>query len=294
MSSTPAQPSSPSSAFEESFFTSKDGTRLFHAALVPENPKAVAVIVHGYGDHAGRYHHVMEAFAKASIACHALDYRGHGRAEGRRGHCGAFSEFLDDLDTFILRVQAQSGALPLFIVGHSHGGLLTARYLETRGEPTGLAGVVLSSPYFRLRLEPGRFQLFQAKVVGKIIPFLPVKNPLTVDQLTKDPAMREWSANDPLRHTVVTPRWFTESNAAQDAVFADAAKVKAPILVLHGAEDPVARPDASKSWFDAIASKDKTYVSLAGMLHEGFSEVGREGVIAQVVDWMNARTGATT
>lgn len=291
MASNPAPASVPETRFDESYFKSKDGLRLFHAALVVENPKAVAVFVHGYADHSGRYRHVMEAFAAAGFSSHAFDYRGHGKAQGRRGYAASFDDYLDDLESFLTRVRAQSNGLPLFIVGHSHGGLMTARYLAKRGSPEGLAGVVLSSPYFRLRLEPGRFQLFQAKVVGKLIPFLPVKNPLTVDQLTKDAAMREWSDKDTLRHSVVTPKWFTESNAAQDAVFAETASITQPLLVIHGAEDPVARPDASKSWFDAVASSDKKYVSMEGMLHEPFNEVDRDGAIALVVEWMNAHVG---
>lgn len=276
---------------EETHFPSKDGTRLFHASLVPEAPRAVVAIIHGYGDHAGRYYHVMEAFSKDGFASHALDYRGHGKAEGRRGHCGAFTEYLDDLDAFLQRVRSQSNGLPLFIVAHSHGALVTATSLATRGAPEGLAGVVLSSPYFRLRLEPSSFQLFQAKFVGKLIPFLPVKNPLTVEQLTKDASMRAWSEKDTLRHAVVTPKWFTESNAAQDAVFASAGRITQPLLVVHGAEDPVAQPQASKTWFDAVASADKKYVALEGMLHEPFSEVARDEAIALVAGWMSERVG---
>lgn len=293
MASTPAAASRSESRFAESHFKSKDGLQLFHVSIDAENPKAVVAFVHGYADHSGRYRHVMEAFAAAGFSSHAFDYRGHGKAEGRRGYAASFEDYLDDMEAFLKLVRSQSGELPIFIVGHSHGGLMTARYLAKRGSPEGLAGVVLSSPYFRLCLEPSRFQLFQAKVVGKIVPFLPVKNPLTVDQLTKDPEMREWSDKDPLRHAVVTPKWFTESNAAQDAVFADTARVTQPLLVVHGAEDPVARPDASKSWFDAVASSDKKYVSMEGMLHEPFNEVDRASVIALVVEWMGARVGET-
>lgn len=280
------------SAFQESTFTSKDGTRLFHVSLVPAEAKAVVVVVHGYADHSGRYRHVMEAFAKAGFASHALDYRGHGRAAGRRGFCNSFEEFLDDLSGFLTRVRAESGSLPLFLVAHSHGALITARLLATRGAPERLAGVMLSAPYFRLQLEPSRFQLFQAKVIGKLIPFLPVKNPLTVPQLTNDPEMMAWTEKDVLRHAVVTPKWFTESNAAQDAVFRDTAALTWPILVVHGAEDPVARPDASKTFFDALPASDKEYVSWPGMLHEPFTAPARQEVLDKVVGWMDARVPA--
>lgn len=278
-----------SAAFEESFFTSKDGTRLFHLSKVPAAPRAVVVVVHGYADHIARYRHVMDSLVEAGFAAHGLDYRGHGRAAGRRGHVGQFSEYLDDLETFIARARERHPGLPLFILAHSHGGLVTASLLLSERAPQKIAGVVMSAPYFRLRIEPSRFQLFQANVVGKIIPFLPLKNPLTVDQLTRDSGMKDWSEKDTLRHHVVTPKWFTESTAAQEALRAKSGNFTLPLLVVQGDADPVVVPEASRTFFEAAQSKDKTFVNVPEALHEVLNEVDRAQTIETITTWITER-----
>jgi alpha-beta hydrolase superfamily lysophospholipase len=278
-------------AYREEFFPSKDGTQLFRLSLVPEKPKAVALIVHGYADHCARYKPVMEHLAKAGYAVHAFDYRGHGRAAGRRGFCSKFSEFLDDFGTFLGRVKADSGSLPVFVVAHSHGALVVATYVADRGTD-GIRGLVLTGPYFRLQIEPTRFQLFQANVIGRLLPFIAIKNPLTEQQLTRDEAFQRETAADPLRHHVVTPKWFTESNAAQARILECARKIELPMLVMHGEADPVAVPATGKAFVDAAASADKAWVGWPGMRHEIFNELGKEEVLAKTSAWLDAHLGA--
>ena len=273
--------------WKESFFPAPDALRLFHTSLVPPSPKAVVIVVHGYGDHAGRYRHVMEAIAEAGYAAHALDYRGHGKAGGRRAYVAAFSDYLGDLSAFITRVKAESAGLPIFIVAHSHGALMTATLLSG-ADTHGISGVVLSSPYFRLRIKPSAFQLFQAKVVGKIIPFLPVKNPLKSDMLTHDAGFQKSTDADPLYLHVVTPKWFTESNAAQDALKTSASKFKVPLLVMPGGEDPIAHPDGAREFFAAAGSTDKKLIVQDGMFHEIFNEVDRAKPIGEMLSWIGA------
>lgn len=288
MSSTATEASQPQAVWRESFFNAPDGTQLFHASLVPASPKAVAIIVHGYGDHALRYRHVMQALANAGYASHALDYRGHGRAGGKRAYTAAFSDYTTDLSTFIDRVTAESNGLPMFIVSHSHGGLVSGTLLLSDKRPSQIKGAVFSSPYFQLRIEPSAFQLLQAKVVGKVIPFLRIKSPLTSAMLTNDKTFQAEADKDTLMHRSVTPRWFTESNAAQEALFAAASKFPLPLLVMQGAEDGIAHPDGAKRFFDLAGAKDKKFVSYPGMLHEIFNEVERTKPISEMIAWLDA------
>jgi alpha-beta hydrolase superfamily lysophospholipase len=268
----------------------KDGLQLHHRSLVPEAPRAAALVVHGYGDHAGRYVHVLEALAAAGFAAHALDYRGHGRAQGRRAYVARFGEYLDDVDAAVARVREQAPGLPLFLVGHSLGGLIAALMAARPG--ADYAGVVLSAPYVRLRIDPSKVQLVLAKVVGRVIPFLPMKNPLTSAQLTHDAAMRKWTDDDPLYLHVVTPRWFTESNDAQARLLQEAGAIKAPLLVQVGAEDPVAHPDGGRAVHGAAGSADKTLREYAGMFHEIYNEVDRAQPIGDLVQWLGAHVPA--
>jgi alpha-beta hydrolase superfamily lysophospholipase len=286
-----AQSAAPATSLQrgEEFFYSKDGSRLFLGWSLPLAPKAAVLVVHGYGDHAGRYAHVVEALAGADYATYAMDYRGHGQAAGRRGYCANFSEFLEDLTAGIANVKARHPGLPFFLVGHSHGALMIAELLTSGGAPEGISGVAFSSPYFALAITPSWFQLFQAKAVGKLVPFLPVKNPLEVGQLSRDPQWVESTRKDPLYGRVVTPKWFTESTRVQAALLARAGRLTLPLLVMQGGGDTVARPSGAKEFFDRAGSADKRFTDYPEYFHEIFNDLGREKPIGELVSWLDAR-----
>ena len=128
---------------DEGFFSAKDNLRLFWESDVPPRPKAHVGIVHGYGDHCGRYRKFIDALVADGFAVHAFDYRGHGQADGRRGYCEKFSEFVDDLETFWMRVRGAAGSKKSFLFAHSHGGLMAIHYQMRK--PPELAGLVLSA-----------------------------------------------------------------------------------------------------------------------------------------------------
>lgn len=274
----------------EAYFASTDGLQLFMSSIVPERPKAAVLVLHGYADHGQRYRHVMEAFSRAGYASFALDYRGHGRAEGRRGYVAKFDDYLGDVRTALARIRARYGEIPLFIVGHSHGALVACTLLS-RSDAPDVAGVVLSSPYFRLKIEPRWWELAAAKVLDGVA-FARLENPLRVDQLTHDDEMRRLTEADTLRHSVVTPRWFNESNAAQAALFRAAPGFQWPLLVMQGGQDPVADPEGGRAFVTAAGSKDKRFTMYEGMLHEIFNEVERDKPIAEAIDWMDAHMGS--
>lgn len=278
--------------WRESFINSKDGLRLFLASRTIPSPKGVVALVHGYADHCLRYRHVMGALAIAGYSTYAFDYRGHGQAGGRRGFVANFADYLADLTVFLDRVRAENPSVPLFILGHSHGCLVSGMLLTELNAPRDIAGVVFSAPYFRLAITPPALQLLLAKVVGSVVPFLPMKNPLTVGQLTHDPEFQKASDEDPLRHHVVTPRWFTESNAAQETLLARAGDFKLPLLVMIGDADPVAAPSGGQQFADAAGSKDKKLVRYPGMLHEIFNEVDRAQPIGEMTRWLDAHLPA--
>ena len=135
---------------DEGFFSARDGLRLFwHTARAPA-PVAHVAVVHGYAEHLGRHSEVTRALVDAGYTAHLVDCRGHGQSGGKRAHVAAFDDYLSDLELFLARIKEQAAGLPVFILGHSHGGLIAARYLLDK--PEAVRGVVLSSPYFRLKL----------------------------------------------------------------------------------------------------------------------------------------------
>jgi alpha-beta hydrolase superfamily lysophospholipase len=175
----------------------------------------------------------------------------------------------------------------VFVVGHSMGGLVAALWGMEPGR--GVGGFVLSSPYFRLKLEPPRLKVLGARLAGTVVPWLPVSADLDVRDLTSDEDMQRWTEADPLYGRATTPRWFTESQRAQAEALRRAPTFAYPLLVLAAGADPIADPDAEKRFFDAAGSTDKKLELYQGFRHELFNEREAERPIGDAVAWMAAR-----
>lgn len=273
--------------FDEGFFTGKDGLRLYWMSERPEQPRAHVAVVHGYGDHIGRYRTTFDALTAQGFAVHGFDYRGHGRADGRRGFCATWPDYLDDLAGFWERVRREAGDRKVFLLAHSHGGLM-ATHLLGRGGLEGVSGVVLTAPYFKLAITPPALKVVAARAVGRVLPWMPIKSELTPEHLSRDVAVQEAVRQDPLYNTQVTPRWFIESTAAQGRVMTLANDLKVPLFLLSGAEDGVASVDAGRLFFEAVGSKDKVYKVYPGMRHEPLNELGKEEVHRDISNWISA------
>jgi alpha-beta hydrolase superfamily lysophospholipase len=271
---------------DEGYFSARDGLRLFWQSDVPAGCKAHVAVIHGYGDHGGRYRQMVAQLAADGFACHALDYRGHGRADGRRGYVDRFEDYLSDVALFMDRCQAQAAGKKLFLFAHSLGGLLSIHHLKSHAD--GLAGAVLSGPYLELALQAPAFKVMAAKVANRVLPWLPIPTEIKTTQLTRDAAMIAEAEKDPLYLHVVTPRFFIQSSEAQPAARAAGPDIRLPLLLVCGAEDPIASTRAMRTFFDGVASADKTFKAYPGMLHEPWNEQGREEVYRDISLWISA------
>jgi alpha-beta hydrolase superfamily lysophospholipase len=283
----PAFPSAREARREEGFLAAKDGVRLYWQRFTPERPRAAVAIVPGGGDHSGRYPGLTAALVRAGFDVALVDLRGHGRSDGRRWHVHAFDDYLADVDAFLAHVRAGAGGGKVFVVAHSQGALVAARWAV---DPThGAAGFVMSSPWFRLKFAPPRLKVLAARLVGTVVPWLPVSTDLRYEDLTTDEEMQRWTKDDPLygRHT--TPRWFVEARRAQSDILRRAPAFTHPLLVLLGGADPIADGDAGRQFFDAAASRDKRLERYEGFRHELFNERERDRPIGDTVAWLSAR-----
>lgn len=271
--------------------------RLCHRRVRPDgSPVARILILHGYGDHSGRFAHVMDWFARRDVACDAFDFRGHGRSSGRRGFVRRWDEFLDDLRTALAAIRIEAGAdgiahLPLFVLGHSHGGLIAA----TAGARGVLAlpevsGVILSAPYLRPADSLGPLWSAFAAVTNVLTPSLRVGSGLSADMMTSDPVMTEESRNDPLLARTATPRWYATTCETQKRLGAIAGSFTLPLLCLIGDADCIADVEAARSFVERVASRDKTFEMLVGQKHEILRETAREGTFQRIFDWMRSRS----
>ena len=176
---------------------SRDGTQLFYRLLPKEDAAATLIFVHGFGEHCGRYEHVMRWFYDLGYDTAAFDYRGHGRAGGTRAYCDRFSQFDEDLDAFLrFNIDRVGTKRKLYLVGHSHGGLVTMSYVLQH--PEGIDGVVLSSPYFAVAMKVPPIKLAAAKLMSRIYPKLTIPTGIPPEHLSTDPKVGERYAADPL------------------------------------------------------------------------------------------------
>jgi alpha-beta hydrolase superfamily lysophospholipase len=267
-----------------------DGLRL----AVEHHPATEAcrgrlVIVHGYAEHKGRYRTLVAELTAAGYDCHLLDLRGHGSSEGRRGHVSRFAEYRDDLHRLFERVRDGSpSGPPLFLVGHSLGGLISLDYVLHH--PESFAALAVSSPYLAPAFEIPPLKKVFGTLVSPMVPTLAVKSGLAADLLSHDPAVVEGYATDPAVFPTVTLGWFREVESTQEEVFTRASEIRLPVLLLVGSSDQIAAPARMLALFERLASPDKDLRVYDGLYHEVFNELEREQVVRDLLNWLEERT----
>jgi alpha-beta hydrolase superfamily lysophospholipase len=279
----------PSAVHEEGPLSRKvtRGPLLYWYSVAPAalaTPRAVVGLLHGYADHGKRYQHVADAWADRGIATIAIDMRGHGRSEGKRGYCERFDEFLDDSAELTRLVQERAPGVPAFLFGHSFGGLVASA--TVLAQPSPWRGLVLTSPYFGMALDVPAAKLLVGKLASRIVPALSLPSGMGGAQMTHDPARVQAYENDPLIFKTVTARWFTEAAAAQDATLARAASLALPLYVVASGADPVAKFARTRQFFDAAGSADKKFQERPGLFHEVLNEPEWPSLAGGIADFI--------
>lgn len=270
-----------------------DGTALRYRAWPAASPSAALLVVHGLGEHSGRYEAVARQLNTHGVSVFAPDLRGHGRSGGRRGHARTFDLLLSDLELVLENVRLRTGELPLFMLGQSLGGLVALRFAETRPE-TNLRGLILSAPLLRLASPPPRWLHVLAGMMNRVLPAAGLYNRIAPSDLSHDSEAVQAYRSDPLVHDRVTPRLYVGMFAAMSAARAELSRLKVTdVLVLVPGADPVVDPDATLE----IAAEMAKVVSAVdvrgytGFFHEPFHEADRARPTADLVRWIAARTG---
>lgn len=270
--------------------TAGDGTLLRYRAWEPSTSRGAVVVVHGLGEHSGRYAELAERLTSQGISVHATDLRGHGGSAGRRGHVAAFDEYLRDLEQTLERARSAAGDRPVVLFGHSMGGLIALRYVETR-PGTSLAGLVLSAPQIALADPPPAWLRAAAHLLDAVVPVLPLSNRLEPEDLSHDAREVQAYRDDPLVHDRITPRLFREMERAMQAAARDLSSVTVPrVLVIVPGADPVVSAGATRDLASALGAFTRVEVrEYPGLYHEPLHETERDRVIADVTSWIAAR-----
>ena len=271
-------------------FRSKDGTELYGEWFAAPAPRALALVVHGYAEHCGRYRELAAVLTGAGLATFTFDVRGHGRSTGPRGHTLRFESYLEDVEAAIAAADGRAGAeLPIFLVTHSHGGLIGMRLLADPWRcPPRVKGAVLSSPFLRLRIKVSPVKRGAARLLGTLLPSFSLPNDIPLERLTHDEAKLAARRVDTLCHDVAGARWFNEAQATQAWVREFAHRVAVPTLWLVAGEDHLVDPSASKEICDRLTTAGRWNL-LDGYYHEVFNESDRGrvfGILRTFVDEM--------
>lgn len=266
---------------------SPDGIELYWHSWYPPNPRAVLVLVHGLGEHCGRYGHLIKRMEEDGVAFFALDHRGHGKSQGSKGHLGSFDEYTQDLRLLVVMAGGQNPGLPLMMLGHSLGGLIAGRYaLEY---PRDLQALILSSAGL---MQKKPLPVWTEKALGffaKLAPRLAISNGLSTDDLSRDQSVVQAYIDDPLVHDRITIKWGLEFTTNQHILLERAGELTMPLLVFHGTCDNIVDYRGSQLLYEAASSQDKELYLFPGYYHETMNErmPERDQVLNMVADWIN-------
>ena len=264
------------------------GLRLAYRTWEAPVSRATIVIVHGLGEHSGRYTEFGERMAGYGMSTFALDLRGHGLSDGRRGHVPSFDVFLQELDRFRREVAGLADLhMPTFLLGHSLGGLIALRYQE---EYTArFEGAIIISPWLATAMSVPRWKANAAQALSKLLPALPFRAGIRPEHISRDPDIVEAYRADPLVHDRVTPRFFSEVSAAMGLALQRSDRLQEPLLFMAAGDDRLVDTDRSLRFARSLTAPDLTIRVYPGHYHELLNELDRATIHREIRDWIAAR-----
>lgn len=266
----------------------RDST-IYYQCWQPETEsRAVLLVVHGLAEHSGRYMNVVNHFVPLGYAVYGLDHIGHGKSEGTRVFVNRFADYTDTLKLYFDAIRLEHPDKPVFLVGHSMGGLIGALYLLEHQDE--LTGAVLSGPLVKMAGDISPVVVFMGKLLSAVAPKAGL-TALAAEGISRDPAVVQAYVNDPLVYTgKITARLAGELVAATQRLTAEAAKITLPLLIVQGSEDKLVDPAGAKLLYDTVSSTDKTLKVYEGFYHEVFNEPERAQVLNDVEAWLQPRS----
>lgn len=280
----------PTVGHQQGRLSTADGLDLVWQSCAPESPRGVIAIVHGLAEHGGRYRETSEAFAEAGWAVIACDLRSHGLSPDVPGagrvHVDRFSDFSRDVDALLDQARQRYPGLPLFILGHSMGGLISIRY--ALDHPEGLAGAIISSPALGIHSDakPPLLLRLAVRLLSVVAPRLRIDTELDPNAISRDPDVVQAYVDDPLVSSHVSVRWYAEFLKTMKKTHRDAASLRVPMLLMQSGADTLVDPDAPSAWASQAPADRVELVVWDGLYHEMLNEPEKPRVRARVLDWL--------
>ena len=275
---------------QEGFFKGVRDANIYYQSWLPESePRAILLIVHGLAEHSDRYENVVNHFVPLGYAVYGIDHLGHGKSEGERVHVKSFDDYTNTLKAYFDKVRGSQPGKPIFLVGHSMGGLISAVYLlDHQAE---LAGAVLSGPAVKIPKYVTPVILFMGKMLSALVPKYGLL-PLDANGVSRDPSVVQAYVSDSLVHRgKATARLAAEMLKAMQTITAQAARITLPILIVQGSADRLVNPAGAQMLYDAVSSVDKEIKIYDGLYHEVFNEPEHDKVLRDVEIWLESHLG---
>lgn len=269
----------------EGTFEGAGGLELYYQTWRAEKKSlAVLAIIHGFGEHSGRYTNVVNHLIPKGYAVFGFDLRGHGRSPGQRGHINSWDEYREDVRAFLQMTSQREPNQPVFMLGHSMGALIALDYVLR--DSAGLRGAIISGA----PLEPvgvaKPFLVMLARALSRVWPRFSLPLGLDAKGISRDPDVVKAYEADPLVHGKTTVRWGTEILQTIEWAKAHAAEVNIPILLIHGGSDPLNSPDGTRNFFEKVISPDKEMKVYPGSYHEAHNDLGYGQVMNDIAQWL--------
>jgi len=272
--------------YEEGVFVGSGDVKLYFQKWKPRSEtRAVVAIVHGVGEHSGRYQNLLEPMTAARFVVYGYDQRGHGRSPGQRVFINNWSEYRDDLNAFVHFIQEQEPGKPIFLYCHSMGTMVGLDYLLHT--PEGIKGAILSGTPFESTGAVKPILITLANVMSRVVPGFSMNLGLDITALSRDERVVRAYANDPLVSRMATARWGTEYLKTTAWVREHVSEITVPTFFIHGEADRISVAQAVANKVKEIHQAEKTLIIYPGGYHEPHNDYGFPGAVGNVVDWLN-------
>ena len=266
--------------FFEQKIPAEDGLLLNFYHWEPENAKAAIVISHGWSEHAGRYQNIAKWFNEQGYAVYALDHRGHGKSEGKRGHVRRWSDYARDLELLRSMVQYEKQ----YLLGHSMGGMVGI--VHALDYPEQFSAMALSSPASDISIPVPKIKQFLGNAMSAWLPRLTIANDIDPNVVSSDPKVVEDYVADPFTHGKVTTRWFSEYIKTIERVKQEARQISTPLAIWHGEGDALVEPWVSEDFFKRLSTPHCKRQLVADALHEILLEPSWPETAQDIKKWL--------
>lgn len=267
-------------------WTTPDNVKLYGQEWKPEGKqKAAIVMVHGLGEHSGRYEHVAEAFTQAGYSLTAFDLRGHGKSEGIRGHAPSYAAIMEDITHNVDLAKEHFPGMPVFLYGHSLGGNLTLYYCLTQNPQ--IKGAIVTSPGLATAAPVPPVKLALGKLMYNLMPAMQMDNGLLRSGLSRDPEVEKIYSNDPLVHPKISARLALDLINNGKFIIDHAAEFPIPLLLMQGTGDYIVNPPMTKTFANAAPLSKITFKEWDGYYHELHNEPEKAQVLRTITDWLD-------